>query len=77
MWGTVVIVWRWGLSDGGVLEEFEIEHRIEGFEDFFSRIEKHRQINNCSVAVATVGTNNRLRRMFVPFAALARLALSA
>lgn len=31
-----------GLSEGGVLEEFEIEHRIEGFEDLFSRIEKHR-----------------------------------
>ncbi len=30
-----------GLSGGGVLEEFEIEHRIEGFEDFFFRIEKY------------------------------------
>jgi transposase len=50
-----------GLSDGGVLEEFEIEHRIEGFEDFFSRIEKHRQINNCSVAVAMGGYNGWAR----------------
>jgi hypothetical protein len=24
-----------------VLEEFEIEHRPEGFQEFFSRIEKH------------------------------------
>jgi hypothetical protein len=30
-----------GLSSGEVLEEFEIEHPLEGFEDFFSRIEKH------------------------------------
>ena len=29
-----------GLSSGEVLEEFEIDHRIEGFEEFFSRIEK-------------------------------------
>jgi hypothetical protein len=50
-----------GLSDGGVLEEFEIEHRIEGFEDFFSRIEKHRQINNCSIAVAMEGYNGWAR----------------
>ena len=30
-----------GLSSGEVLEEFEIEHRPEGFHEFFSRIEKH------------------------------------
>ena len=30
-----------GLPSGEVLEEFEIEHRLEGFQDFFSRIEKH------------------------------------
>jgi len=30
-----------GLSSGEVLEEFEIEHRPEGFKDFFTRIEKH------------------------------------
>ena len=30
-----------GLSSGEVLEEFEIEHRPEGFQEFFSRIEKH------------------------------------
>ena len=28
-----------GLPSGEVLEEFEIEHRLEGFQDFFSRIE--------------------------------------
>jgi len=31
------------LSNGEVLEEFEIDHRIEGFQEFFSRIEKHRK----------------------------------
>jgi hypothetical protein len=35
-----------GLSSGEVLEEFEIDHRIEGFEEFFSRIEKHRKKKN-------------------------------
>ena len=28
-----------GLSSGEVLEEFEIDHRIEGFQQLFSRIE--------------------------------------
>jgi len=27
-------------------KEFEIDHRIEGFEEFFSRIEKHRKKKN-------------------------------
>ena len=50
-----------GFSSGGVLEEFEIEHRIEGFEDLFSRIEKHRGANNGSVAVAMEGFNGWAR----------------
>ena len=32
-----------GLSSGEVLEEFEIDHRPEGFQEFFSRIEKHQK----------------------------------
>ena len=32
-----------GLSSGEVLEEFEIAHRPEGFEEFFSRIEEHQK----------------------------------
>jgi len=35
-----------GPSSGEVLEEFEIDQRIEGFEEFFSRIEKHRKKKN-------------------------------
>ena len=50
-----------GLADGGVLEEFEIAHRVEGFNDFFFRIEKHRKANNCSVAVAMEGFNGCAR----------------
>jgi transposase len=40
-----------GLSSGEVLEEFEIDHRPEGFQEFFSRIEKHPKEKNCAVAM--------------------------
>ena len=50
-----------GLSSGEVLEEFEIDHRIEGFEEFFSRIEKQRKKKNCAVAVAMEGYNGYAR----------------
>ena len=46
-----------GLPDGQVLEEFEITHRPEGFEEFFSSIEKHQKENGCGVAVAMEGYN--------------------
>jgi len=50
-----------GLSSGEVLEEFEIAHRVEGFEDFFSRIERHRKGNSYGVAVAMEGYNGWAR----------------
>ena len=50
-----------GLSSGEVLEEFEIDHRPEGFHEFFSRIEKHRKKKNCAVAVAMEGYNGYAR----------------
>ena len=50
-----------GLGDGGVLEEFEIAHRPEGFKEFFSRIEKHQKAQGCSVAVAMEGYNGYAR----------------
>jgi transposase len=50
-----------GLSSGEVLEEFEIDHRPEGFQEFFSRIEKHRKAKNCVVAVAMEGYNGYAR----------------
>jgi hypothetical protein len=50
-----------GLSSGEVLEEFEIDHRIEGFQEFFSRIEKHQKSQGCEVAVAMEGYNGYAR----------------
>jgi transposase len=50
-----------GLSSGEVLEEFEIDHRPEGFQEFFSRIEKHRKTKDCTVAVAMEGYNGHAR----------------
>jgi len=50
-----------GLPSGEVLEEFEIEHRLEGFAEFFSRIEKHNSKRGCSVAVAMEGYNGYAR----------------
>jgi transposase len=50
-----------GLSDGQVLEEFEITHRPEGFQEFFSRIEKYQKAQGCAVAVAMEGYNGYAR----------------
>jgi transposase len=50
-----------GLPDGQVLEEFEIAHRPEGFQEFFSRIEKHQKEKGCEVAVAMEGYNGYAR----------------
>jgi hypothetical protein len=50
-----------GLPDGRVLEEFEIDHRPEGFREFFSRIEKHQNEQDCEVAVAMEGDNGYAR----------------
>jgi hypothetical protein len=43
-----------GLPSGEVLEEFEIAHRPEGFEQFFSRIEKHHKKEPGSVAAREI-----------------------
>jgi hypothetical protein len=50
-----------GLSSGELLEEFEIDHRPEGFQEFFSRIEKQLKQKNCPVAVAMEGYNGYAR----------------
>lgn len=50
-----------GLPSGEILEEFEIEHRLEGFEEFFSRIEKHNPNKGYCVAVAMEGYNGYAR----------------
>ena len=33
-----------GVSEGEVLEEFEVEHTQRGFENFFRRVERHRGV---------------------------------
>ncbi|MFQ5974634.1 MAG: transposase [Alphaproteobacteria bacterium] len=50
-----------GLSDGSVLEEFEIPHTREGFGDFFSRIEAQARSHGFPVAVAMEGYNGHAR----------------
>jgi transposase len=50
-----------GLSSGELLEEFDIDHRPEGFEDFFRRIERHRRRFPGSVSVAMEGYNGHAR----------------
>ena len=50
-----------GLPSGEVLEEFEIGHRPEGFDEFFSRIGKQQEVRNCEVAVAMEGYNGCAR----------------
>ena len=50
-----------GLSDGGLLEEFEIPHTAAGFQDFFSRIEGHAKRHPYPIAVAMEGYNGHVR----------------
>ncbi len=50
-----------GLSDGAVLEEFEIAHTQAGFDDFFARIEGHANALGLPVAVAMEGYNGHAR----------------
>lgn len=49
-----------GLSDGSILEEFEITHNSEGFRDFFSRISRYEKYG-CCVEVAMEGYNGYAR----------------
>ena len=50
-----------GLPNGDVLDEFGIHHRLEGFKQFFERIEHHRQQHGNEVAVAMEGYNGYAR----------------
>lgn len=50
-----------GLTDGRLLEEFEIAHTAAGFGDFFSRIERHARRYPAPVAVAMEGYNGHVR----------------
>jgi transposase len=50
-----------GLSDGSLLEEFEIPHTAAGFGKFFSRIEGHAKRHPYPIAVAMEGYNGHVR----------------
>jgi len=48
-------------TKGKILEEFDISHTDAGFQDFFRRIEQHKQKLNLPVAVAMEGFNGYAR----------------
>ena len=50
-----------GLTDGRLLEAFEIPHTAAGFEDFFTRIEGHARRYPDPIAVAMEGYNGHVR----------------
>jgi len=50
-----------GLTDGSLLDEFEISHTAAGFEDFFARIEGHARRYPSAIAVAMEGYNGHVR----------------
>jgi len=50
-----------GLSDGRLLEEFEIPHTAEGFQDFFARVEACGRRYPVPIAVAMEGYNGHIR----------------
>jgi len=50
-----------GLSDGSLLEEFEIPHTAEGFQEFFARIEACGRRYPVPIAVAMEGYNGHVR----------------
>ncbi len=50
-----------GLTDGSLLEEFEIPHTAAGFKDFFARIEGHAKRHPHPIAVAMEGYNGHVR----------------
>ena len=50
-----------GLTDGSLLEEFEIPHTVVGFRDFFARIEGHAKRHPYPIAIAMEGYNGHVR----------------
>jgi hypothetical protein len=50
-----------GLTDGSLLDEFEVPHTAEGFGDFFARIEGHAKRHRFPIAVAMEGYNGHVR----------------
>lgn len=55
-----------GLSDGTLLDEFNIDHRPDGFDKFFDRVSKHsKNFNHCGIRVAMEGYNGHARPLDV------------
>ncbi len=52
-----------GLTDGSLLDEFEIPHTAEGFGDFFARIEGHAKRHRFPISVAMEGYNGHVRQL--------------
>ncbi len=50
-----------GLTDGSLLDEFEIPHTAAGFGDFFARVEEHAKRHPYPIAVAMEGYNGHVR----------------
>ena len=50
-----------GLSDGRLIEEFEIPHTASGFRDFFKRVEASSKHYAAPIAVAMEGYNGHVR----------------
>ena len=50
-----------GLSDGRLLEEFDITHTAAGFDDFFRRVETSAKRHAVPIAVAMEGYNGHIR----------------
>ena len=50
-----------GLSDGRLLEEFEIDHTAAGFKDFFKRAAASAKRHRAPIAVAMEGYNGHVR----------------
>ena len=50
-----------GLTDGSLLEEFEISHTAAGFGDFFARIDGHAKHHPYPIAVAMESYNSHVR----------------
>lgn len=50
-----------GLSDGSILEEFDLLHTAEGFQSFFTCIEENQMKYNLPISVAMEGYNGHAR----------------
>ena len=50
-----------GLSNGEVVDEFDVNHASQGFDDFFSRIDGHQRRYGGEVLVAMEGYNGWAR----------------